>query len=180
MPFVRTWFVPLPVCDYSQGVDFPPRRRSIFFRGSFQQTNKQTWDTHYQLSIKTLLSNKHPLLKTTLSKVYCGSAFEPGASGLPYYCTPPVCVPDEIGALALWRLQTKQNKKVQWYWGVPWKPCNFSGSRLAKFLMGSKDAPQKMQFLGAINKVAGLDPWHQNAKLCKTSSESTVTGPKYV
>ena len=47
-------------------------------------------------------------------------------------------------------------------------------------LMGSKDAPQKMQFLGAINKVAGLDPWHQNAKLCKTSSESTVTGPKYV
>ena len=28
-------------------------------------------------------------------------AFEPGDSGLPYYCTPPVCVPDVIGALAV-------------------------------------------------------------------------------
>ena len=29
------------------------------------------------------------------SKVHCGSAFEPGASGFPYYCrAPPVCVPD--------------------------------------------------------------------------------------
>jgi len=26
------------------------------------------------------------------SMVHCGSAFEPGASRLPYYCTPPVCV----------------------------------------------------------------------------------------
>jgi len=32
-------------------------------------------------------------------KVHCGSAFEPGPSGLPYYCTPPVCVPDVFGAL---------------------------------------------------------------------------------
>jgi len=40
----------------------------------------------------------------------CGSAFEPGASGLPYYCTPPVCVPDVIGALAVWR-QIKKGKK---------------------------------------------------------------------
>jgi len=31
--------------------------------------------------------------------VHCGSAFEPGASGLPYYGTPPVV----IGALAVWR-----------------------------------------------------------------------------
>jgi len=31
--------------------------------------------------------------------------------------------------------------------------CNFSGSRVAKFWMGSKDTPQKMQFLGAIKKV---------------------------
>jgi len=44
--------------------------------------------------------------------------------------------------------------------------------------MGSKDAPQKMQFLGAIKKVASLDPWRQNEKWRKTSSESTVTGPK--
>ena len=36
-------------------------------------------------------------------KVHCGSASEPGASGLPDYCTPPVCVPDVIGALAVWQ-----------------------------------------------------------------------------
>jgi len=35
--------------------------------------------------------------------VLCGSAFEPGASGLPYYCTPFVCVPDVLCALAVWR-----------------------------------------------------------------------------
>jgi len=29
-------------------------------------------------------------------KVHCGSAFEPGTSRLPHYCTPPVCVPDVI------------------------------------------------------------------------------------
>jgi len=31
--------------------------------------------------------------------------------------------------------------------------------------MGSKDAPQKMQFLGAIQKVASLDTPRQNAKV---------------
>jgi len=36
-------FVPLPVCDHSQGVYFTlDRRRSIVFRVLFQQTNKQT------------------------------------------------------------------------------------------------------------------------------------------
>jgi len=44
--------------------------------------------------------------------------------------------------------------------------------------MGSTDAPQKKQFLGAMKKVAGLVPWRQNAKWRKTSTESTVTGPK--
>jgi len=43
------------------------------------------------------------------SEVHCGSAFEPGGSSLPYYCTPPVCVPAVLGALAVWRLsKTKQ------------------------------------------------------------------------
>jgi len=37
------------------------------------------------------------------SMVHYRSAFEPCASGLPYYCTPPVCVPAIIGALAVWR-----------------------------------------------------------------------------
>ena len=42
------------------------------------------------------------------SMVQCGSACEPGASGLPYYCTPPVCIPDVIGTLAVWRQNTKK------------------------------------------------------------------------
>jgi len=45
-----------------------------------------------------------------VSKVHCGSAFEPGASGLPHYCTPPVCIPDVIGALAVWRQNTQKKK----------------------------------------------------------------------
>jgi len=44
--------------------------------------------------------------------------------------------------------------------------------------MGSKDAPQKMHFLGAINKVASLVPWRQNAKWRKTPTDLTVTEPK--
>jgi len=33
--------------------------------------------------------------------VHDWNAFEPGASELPYYCTPPVCVPAVLGALAV-------------------------------------------------------------------------------
>ena len=43
-----------------------------------------------------------------VSKVHCGSAFEP--SWLPYYCKPPVYVPAVIGALAVWRQITKNRK----------------------------------------------------------------------
>jgi len=50
------------------------------------------------------------------SRVHWGSAFEPGASGLPYYCIPPVCVPDVLGALAVWR-QNMQTKKKPGRWG---------------------------------------------------------------
>ena len=35
-------------------------------------------------------------------KFHCGSAIETGASGLPYYCTPPVCVPNVIGGVVVW------------------------------------------------------------------------------
>jgi len=44
-------------------------------------------------------------------EVHCGSAFEPGGSGLPYYYTPPVCVPAVLGALAAWRLSQKEKKE---------------------------------------------------------------------
>jgi len=44
--------------------------------------------------------------------------------------------------------------------------------------MGSKDAPQKMQFLGTIEKVASLGTWRQNAKWQENLTDSTVTEPK--
>ena len=46
------------------------------------------------------------------SEVHCGSAFEPGGSSLPYYCTPPVCVPAVLGALAVWRLSKKKKPNI--------------------------------------------------------------------
>jgi len=52
----------------------------------------------------------------------CGSAFEPGASGLPYYldCTPLVFVPPDIlGALAVWQQQPSRHTCTR---RLP--PCN--------------------------------------------------------
>jgi len=49
------------------------------------------------------------------SEVHCGSAFEPGGSGLPYYCTPPVCVPAVLGALAVVAAFKKKNVFIV-YW----------------------------------------------------------------
>jgi len=55
----------------------------------------------------------HPLQNNIhVSKVHCGSAFEAGASGLPYFCAPPVCVPDVIGALAVWWQNIKKSRRV--------------------------------------------------------------------
>ena len=44
-------------------------------------------------------------------KIHCRSALGPGASGLPYYCTPPVTVPDVIGGLAVGRHNNKTRQK---------------------------------------------------------------------
>jgi hypothetical protein len=44
--------------------------------------------------------------------------------------------------------------------------------------MGSKDAHQKMQFLGTIKKLASLFPRLKNAKWRKTPIISAVTEPK--
>jgi len=38
----------------------------------------------------------------------------PGASGLPYYCTPLVCVPSVIGGLATWHNNKNKNHKNTW------------------------------------------------------------------
>jgi hypothetical protein len=39
-------------------------------------------------------------------------SIQPGASGLPYYSTPPLCIPPVLGALPVWRLSIKINKKA--------------------------------------------------------------------
>ena len=44
-------------------------------------------------------------------RVNCGSALGPGASGLPFHCTPPVTVPDVIGGPAVWRHNNKKTGK---------------------------------------------------------------------
>jgi len=53
--------------------------------------------------------------KTTITKhknnTNCGSAFEPGACGLPYYCTSPVLVPAVLSALAVWIQHQKKTKR---------------------------------------------------------------------
>jgi len=54
----------------------------------------------------------HVCVYVSKFEVHCGNAFEPGASGLPYYCTPPVCVPDVLDTLAVWRLTKKKNYKA--------------------------------------------------------------------
>jgi len=43
-----------------------------------------------------------------------------------------------------------------------------------------KDASQKTLSLDTIKKLESLVPWRQNANWRKTSTESTVTSPKYV
>ena len=50
---------------------------------------------------------------TYVSKVHCGSALGPGASGLPYYCAPLVCVPNVQGGLAVWRFYKQTNKPTR-------------------------------------------------------------------
>ena len=64
---------------------------------------------HYQHTNTSLRKNLH------VSKVHCGSAFEPGASGLLYYCTPHVCVSDIIGGLAVLCGGITTKKLKSWY-----------------------------------------------------------------
>jgi len=50
-------------------------------------------------------------IASSLAKVHFGSARGLGASRLPYYCTPLLCVPDVIGGLTVWRHDNK-NKEI--------------------------------------------------------------------
>jgi len=53
-----------------------------------------------------------------------------------------------------------------------------AGFKVARFSTSLKDAPQKMQCLGAIQKVASLNTCLKNAKWRKVSAELTVTDPE--
>ena len=46
--------------------------------------------------------------------------------------------------------------------------------------MSSKDAPQKMQFLGTLKELASLFPRIQDAKWRKTPTDSTVIETNYI
>jgi len=44
--------------------------------------------------------------------------------------------------------------------------------------MSSKNAPQKMQFLGSIKNQASFFPWRQKAKNCRNWTKQFATRPK--
>ena len=71
--------------------------------------------------LNTLSNYKHIHCKTTFmcpgGKVHCGSAFESGASGSTHFFTPPVYVPDGIGAQTVWRHNNQKKKWVQGFLG---------------------------------------------------------------
>jgi len=68
----------------------------------------------------------HPLQNNIhVSNVHCGSAFKPGASGLPYYYTPPVCVHTVLLALTVW-WQNNFFWSAICTWFVPLPECNHS------------------------------------------------------
>jgi len=74
----------------------------------------------------------HVCVYASKCKVHCGSVFEPGASGLPYYFTPPVCVPDVIGVLSVWRQNNKKKRSkypsesLDYQWIIGWWGPNSS------------------------------------------------------
>ena len=82
-----------------------------------------------------------------VSTVHCGSAFELGFQA-PCYCTPPVCVPDVLCALNVWRQNTPKNND-NWAW------CNLRAS-----CMAAKHNPKK----GAKKqrKKGWLSVWRHN------------------
>jgi len=72
--------------------------RDLFPLPTYKNRTSRQHSTSY---IHYLHTNTSLQIHIHASRVHCGSVFESGPSGLPYYCTPPVCVPagDEIGAL---------------------------------------------------------------------------------
>ena len=80
----------------------------------------------------------------------CGSAFELGASRLPNYCTPPVCVLAVLGALAVWRQNT--NKKIAFH-VLPLSQCARKG-RFRWFLTSLRRSARN--FDGVVHRPSHL------------------------
>ena len=77
-------------------------------------TKKKKQSPVIRLGLRNPRKKERKSVRASKFKVHCGSVFEPGASGLPYYCTPPGCVPDVIGALAVWRQNNQKRKNRSW------------------------------------------------------------------
>jgi len=75
----------------------PDNRETLAFRVTKDLKNNISKSSACRLHAHTTI------LDIQTCEMKCGITFEPGASGLPYYCTPPVCLPGVIGALAVWR-----------------------------------------------------------------------------
>jgi len=123
-----------------QTITIPTNNKNIQFDHSIQNPMSsiqfQHSNTFTSTNIHVGVSEVH-----YLSEVHCGSAYEPGGSGLPYYCTPPVCVPDVIGALTVRRLSKKKEK------GRQQNPDQLNGTRTFTFLLFCQPC-QLLSFLG--------------------------------
>jgi len=56
-----------------------------------------------------MLTSKQQSNNKALNNTNCGSAFEPGASGLPYYCA-SICVPSYVRSWCNWRASSMDSK----------------------------------------------------------------------
>ena len=90
-------------------------------------------------------------------QVHCGSAFEPGASGLPYYCTSHVTVPD------VWRQNTHQKKSA-------WQK-KLRGNR-KKIVRKSRNSRKLSSGgVGAKDMVTKSENWRQSWNQIQTVKE---------
>ena len=85
------------------------------------------------------------LTSFTKTKVHCRSAIRPGASGLPCYCAPLVCVPTVIGVLIVWWHNKLKIKNHLWNW-LNWK-----------FVSESEVIQKKKHFLFSLVLFLKLD-----------------------
>jgi len=82
-----------------------PRKKERKKERDRKKERKEKWligCSPFALSPVIRLGLQNPRKKEKKKGGKRSSAFEPGASGLPYYCTLIVCVFDVIGTLAVW------------------------------------------------------------------------------